>query len=241
MQGPVDDGIERQKLANNLTIVSVAGITITGLVMILLSEKHGEAAEHVMTAVLPLFGSWIATVLAYYFAKENLRAATSSVSALVASRRENDLSRIPVTRRMIERNRIVTLSDKFKPVADAALKDITAYLKERAVRRSPILDDKGAIVYMIHLSAIDQFVRDQVAAGRSIDALRFSDLLTVPALKALLEHSFEIVAETATLSDAKAKMENNSLCEDVFVTKTGSADEPILGWITDNALLHAES
>lgn len=66
MPGSVDDGIERQKLANNLTIAGVVGITATGIVMIVLSEKHGEAAERVMTAVLPLFGSWIATVLAYY-------------------------------------------------------------------------------------------------------------------------------------------------------------------------------
>lgn len=141
---------------------------------------------------------------------------------------------------MIECNRIATLSDKFKPVADATLTDITAYLKDRAVRRSPILNDKGAAVYMVHLSTIDQVHPRPGGSGRPIDALRFSDLLSVAALKTVLEHSFEIVAETATLADAKAKMLNNSLCEDVFVTKTGSADETIVGWITDNALLQAE-
>ena len=56
----------------------------------------------------------------------------------------------------------------------------------------------------------------------------------------MLEHSFELVAETASLADARTKMLQNALCEDVFITRTGAAGEPILGWITDNALLHAE-
>jgi hypothetical protein len=240
MSQPVDDSAERQKLAANLTIASVSGITLISLAAIYFSKDIGASAEHVMTAVLPLFGSWIATVLAYYFARENLRAATSSVSTLVASQRDDArLSNVPVKDKMIERTRIVTLSDRFKPIGDAALKDVTTYLNERAVRRAPVFDDNGTVTHMVHLSMIDQFIREQVTAGKALGALKFSDLLGVPALKHVLEKSFEVVAEQASLADAKAKMDANPICEDVFVTKSGVANEPVIGWITDNAILEA--
>ncbi len=241
MASSADEGTERQKLASNLTIAGVAGITVISILTIWFSEEHGEAAERAMTAVLPLFGSWVATVLAYYFARENLNAATSSVSALVATQRKVGLDKIPVTYKMIERSRIIALSDPFPNIQDTRLKDIASYLKDRAVRRAPVLDDKGAITHMVHLSTIDQYIRDQVAAGKALDSLRFADLLGVPALKTVLEQSFEIVGEGSTLQDAKEKMRENPICEDVFITRTGVASEPVMGWITDNAVLSVEA
>jgi hypothetical protein len=238
--GPIDDSVERQKLASRLTLASIAGITIISLAVIYFSPDRGPAAQYVMTGVLPLLGSWVATVLAYYFARENLRAATNSVSTLMTSQKDDRLSSIPVKDKMIERTRIVTLSDRFKPVSEATIKDVSAYLKDRAVRRAPVLTDVGAIAQMVHTSTIDQFVRDQVTAGgKTFEQLKFSDLLGVPALKDLLEKSFALVAEAATLADAKAKMEATPNCEDVFVTKTGASTEPVIGWITDNAILEA--
>lgn len=241
MAGTIDDGTERQKLANNLTVAGVLGITVISALAISFSEKRGEAAEHVMVAVLPLFGSWVATVLAYYFARENLKAATSSMSALVTSQRRGGLDQIPVTDKMIERSRFVTLSDRFTVMTTALLKDITAYLKDRGVRRAPVLDGNGAIVYMVHASTLDQYIRDAVTAGKTLDSLTFGDVLGVPALKLLLQRSFELVAETATLQDARDSMQGNPSCEDVFVTRTGAAGEPVIGWITDNAILSAET
>ena len=235
----VDDGLDRQKLAAQLTMVSVVGITLISVATIYFSESHGPAAEHVMGAVLPLLGSWVATVLAYYFARENLRAATSSMSALKGQVRADQLENVPVKDKMIERTRIVTLSDRFNPVSDASLKDISAYLKDRAVRRAPVLDGSGAITLMVHSSVIDQFVREQVTSGKSLDQLKFSDLVAVPALKTLLEESFDTVAEAASLADAKAKMDAKPSCEDVFVTKTGATSDPVIGWITDNAIFEA--
>ena len=235
----VDDGLERQKLAARLTTVSVIGITLISVAAIYFSETHGPAAEHVMAAVLPLLGSWVATVLAYYFARENLRAATSSISTLRGQTGSDQLASVPVKDKMIERTLIVTLSDRFKPVTDGSLKDISAYLKDRAVRRAPVLNDSGAIIQMVHSSVIDQFVREQITNGKSLDQLKFSDLVAVPALKTLLETSFDVVAEAASLADAKAKMDANPSCEDVFVTKTGATGDPVIGWITDNAILEA--
>jgi len=48
-----------------------------------------------------------------------------------------------------------------------------------------------------------------------------------------IEHSIDTVREDATLADVKALMEKNPHCQDVFVTKGGGRNEPVLGWITN--------
>jgi len=42
---------------------------------------------------------------------------------------------------------------------------------------------------------------------------------------------------TATLADASQIMQDNSVCQDVFVTKTGNKDEKVEGWITNNLII----
>ena len=80
-----DDGRERQRLASWMAGLGVTGITIISVTVIFLSTAHDEASKYVMAAVVPLFASWVATVLAYYFARENLRSATDSVASLIST------------------------------------------------------------------------------------------------------------------------------------------------------------
>jgi hypothetical protein len=59
-------------------------------------------------------------------------------------------------------------------------------------------------------------------------------------LKTQLENSFATVNENSTLAEAKAAMDALNFCQDVFVTKAGTKNEPVIGWtinstIEDNA------
>lgn len=38
---------------------------------------------------------------------------------------------------------------------------------------------------------------------------------------------------------ASAKMETVEHCQDVFVTETGTAAEPVVGWLTNNEIAEA--
>jgi hypothetical protein len=49
----------------------------------------------------------------------------------------------------------------------------------------------------------------------------------------MFEATFETVAEDATLADAKTKMDKLPQCLDIFVTKNGTKNEPIIGWLTN--------
>jgi len=41
----------------------------------------------------------------------------------------------------------------------------------------------------------------------------------------------------ATSAQARQMMQDNTVCQDVFITKTGNKDEPIKGWITNNLII----
>jgi hypothetical protein len=73
--------------------------------------------------------------------------------------------------------------------------------------------------------------------------LSLADLLADPQFGPVLRGSFGLVKSDATLADAKSAMDKASAalgstgnCYDIFATATGSASEPILGWITNDII-----
>jgi hypothetical protein len=72
----------RNSLALSVSILSIVGVLVLSIVVIRVATTEVErkdAAQLVLTAVLPLIGSWVGTVLAYFFSSESLRTATQSV------------------------------------------------------------------------------------------------------------------------------------------------------------------
>jgi hypothetical protein len=123
-------------------------------------------------------------------------------------------------------------------VLSETLKEMTAAGKGE---RLPILNDQGHPVYMIHRSAIERFLATKALADpplkpEDLKKLSVKDLLDDANLKQLMETSFTTVKEDATLAEAKAAMDRTPKCQDVFVTKGGTKNEPVLGWIT-NAII----
>jgi hypothetical protein len=202
-------------------------------------EARKDAAQLVMTGVLPLLGVWVGTILAFYFSRENLQAATESFTKVAGLRPpEEKLKEIPVKTVMIKKGEMAfkTLpADKINLVE--TLKDIQKTAK--GVRR-PILDDQNRVVYMVHKSAIDSFIATMATSSSpptSLGNLTLKDMLEQGGdLKNLLEGSFAFVKESATLDEAKAAMERTKNCQDVFVTAGGTKDEPVLGWITNETI-----
>ena len=237
--GPVDDGTQRQRLATRLTVTAVCGIAVISATAIGLATDKERVAQGVMTSVLPLLGSWVATVLAYYFAHENLRATASTVSAM-GPPTARGLAAVAVRDKMVPRAQIAALSELLATTADPPLAAVIAFLTDRALRRAPIFDDAGAVTHVVPLSVLDEVVRAEAAGGgKPFAALRWSDVLADPAIAARLTGAFVVVAETASLADARARLAGRAGCEDVFVTAQGGAGERVLGGLTDAAILEA--
>lgn len=221
-----------------LVVVSLAAIILVLLVVLAVYSAPGDqrtdTAKDVLNAVLPLIASWVGTVLAYYYSRENLSAATRSATELAQQLSGVEkLQVLQVRDSMIPRDRIDTM-----PVDDTTpLADILEFLHQRRRQRLPIFNERGVIQYIVHLSTIHACLSQSALENRAVADLRFADLVADPGRAELLRTSFGTVPESATLAEAKAALEQGRAREDVFVTRGGSRDEPVLGWITDNDLV----
>src|SRR5829696_2303043 len=77
------DAAIRRWLAAGIVGASILGIVVVSIVAISTAGKtRAETSRLVFSSVLPLPGTWVGTVLAFYFARENLAAATESTLRL---------------------------------------------------------------------------------------------------------------------------------------------------------------
>jgi hypothetical protein len=226
-------------LAAGVLTVCTLGVFICGITIILF-KPDAEMAKYVFAALLPLAGTWVGTILAYYFSKEHFDAASKSVRDMARTMTPMEkLRSISVVDKMIRLHDMVVLrftknkqEDKIDLVGD-----ILKTCKDRGRNRLPVLDEKGHPKYMMHRSMIDQYLAGVMLEGKTADEakkLTLGGLLGDDAeMKKMFEESFVCVSQEDTLAEAKLKLENVAQCSDVFVTKTGGKDEPVIGWLTN--------
>ncbi len=212
-----------------------------------------DTAKYVFAAILPLLGTWVGTVLAHYFQKENLAAATQSITSLASKVGGMDkLQSTPVKTVMIRPDRIDTLPDPLldKKDEDIKLRELLTHLREGIKRdRLPIFKDNkksGPAERVLHRSTVEKFVSDKALASappKPIPDLSLADLMADSQLGAVIRGSFALVKSDDTLADAKNAMDKASAalgpagsCYDVFVTEAGKADESVIGWITNDII-----
>jgi hypothetical protein len=229
------DGSTRNLLAIGIVGVSVAGITVIAVAAIAFAgaKNRPETSRLVFTAVLPLFGTWVGTVLAFYFARDNLQAATESTLRLSGI---NDPAK-PVTSVMIPESDWVAYSVKDADDAGAAtLEDLHARMHELQPpsRRLPIRNDGGAVLYVLHDSTLTAFAEEHEPEPGQLTKT-FGDLLGQPKYKQLVD-AIGFVSGKATISDARTAMASTKNCNDVFVTSGGNRDEHAIGWLTNTLL-----
>jgi len=230
----------REWLATIVVVISLGAVALLGGISI--RKGDAGAAKDILTMILPMIGTWVGTVLAFYFGKEQLEAATRSVTAIARELTpEEKLRSLKVTTKMIPRAeaRVFTEEPSNLKLLDA----VAALDKDKKGNRIPVLAVDGQPLHVIHRSAVDRFISKNAAAGKTPDqlkALTLADLLQDPDFKDITKATFAVVPQTATLADAKRAMESLPWCQDVFVSQTGARTEPVVGWIT-NAIIEANS
>lgn len=207
------------------------------------STKRFDLLQYIFAAVVPVIGTWMGTVLAFYFSKENLDAANRSVSALVKHITSNEkLQSITARQAMIPRARITfhTLPSTTN-LSEVKLSTLLKLMHEKGVSRLPILDENGVVQFLFHRSVLDWFIADKALSGQPINPppvfgeLSLNDLVhsDSPKIKQIIEQAWQFVKPESTLAEAQEKMEKTGVCQDVFVTQNGTTNEPIIGWITN--------
>jgi hypothetical protein len=242
---------------------SVLGISIIGIFLLAWkildladpAQDKLETAKTVFTAILPVLATWVGTVLAYYFSRENFESANRNVREMVNKVTSMEkLQSVSVSKALIPIKDMVCFRLSVQKPDEGAVflhEDLIGLLKNKNRNRLPILDQNDNPKYVIHRSLIDRYFSE-----RSLPAVTPAAAPVLPAgattpvdlarltLKDMIEHSseevkkflrvsFATVKETDTLADAKREMDRENGRLDVLVTKDGTADSPVVGWITN--------
>jgi hypothetical protein len=222
-------------LAGIIVGVSLLIIGGIGIIMIAIDKT---LAPNVFNIVIPVMSTWVGTVLAYYFSKENFAAATQSVTELARLTTQEKLKSIPVAGKMIP-----VASMYFEVISAANPREkimlIEMIKRQEAAKkglRIPILDEYNFPLYVIHRSIIDGYITKRTLKSADPKRITLKELLEDAEVKKILDESFGVVARNSTLADVKAAMEESKSIEDVFVTERGTAKEAIIGFITNTML-----
>ena len=246
----VPDTVYRHVIAWTLLSLSVVGLVVLACVVVGYATDKGAASTLVFNALLPVFGTWVGTLLAFYFSKESLDSANRNVNELTRVVTGLDrLKSVPALQKAIPLAAIFVPKKPGSPEPLTNLQQIIDALKKEGRQRLLVFKAGNTIERIVHLSAIESFISNYVLHPpaenvKKANELTISDLLAVPDLDKLTALSFALVPQTATLADAKAAMEQKSKelgnignCEDVFITQDGSPTLPVLGWITNDIII----
>jgi hypothetical protein len=230
-QGP--DVSTRKWLALSIVGASIMGIVVISAVAIgLAGSNRADTSRLVFSSVLPLLGTWVGTVLAFYFARENLQAATESTLRLAGLE-----TATPVNQVMIRESDFVAYDLGAGESADAVPLTAVRQRMQTLVppsRRLPIRNASGAVLYVIHDSTLTAYAESQGQTTATLDKT-IGDMLTSSNFKELIE-AIGFVSEKARVDEARAVMVSIKNCNDVFVTPNGGRDERALGWLTNTLL-----
>jgi len=130
----------------NLLAIIVITFTISAIVITSIfyyqTAKTPQTAEKIFLALIPLFATWVGTVLAFYFGKENFEIATNRYKQILDRLSPDILDDINVNQIMISKKTMVYKS--IEDVKDDTVSNIVDFLNTVNKSRLPILN-KGRL------------------------------------------------------------------------------------------------
>ncbi len=255
----------QEKVAKTVSTIVLWGTCVLGALgmsIAIVAIRSGSIRESkeilqiLFSAILPLFGTWIGTILAFYFSRENLLAANQTVRHLVDNiTSDKKLESTKARDVMIPIGKLKYV--EYKSNSDDKSFNLKThflnFLTDNKISRVILLDENKFARYVLHKSTIEGFIAEQyfsaqetgnspapppdppATASLLAKELTFADLISKgnASVKDILMNGVKFIKEDANLSDAKVLIRNFPACNDVFITKNGLPGEPVLGWITN--------
>lgn len=246
---PKPSTVFQEVIGNKITQLVLWGTIVIGIVgvgfaivALTMEEPKVKAAfgilQYVMGVLLPLWGTWIGTVLAYYYSKENFESANKSVQQIVDKlTSEKKLATVKAIDAMIAKeNLIKQVVGPGEDLTKFKLKeDCIDFVETNKIKRVIILDDKDCAKYVIHRDLVSFFITNEILTGGDVKDLTLNDMYTKGSgdIKNTMDNSVKFIGKKANLLEAKNLIQQYKTCQDVFITENGNPGEPILGWITN--------
>jgi Mg2+/Co2+ transporter CorB len=224
-------------------IITLAVITITIIVAICtLTLPEKPDFDFIGQSLLPLWGTWLGTVLAFYFGKANFDSVAKTYENVINNlSSEEKMEKIPVDDVMTPINNITHI-DYDETQLNRTILEILNDKLFSGYNRFVFLEKNNIFKYVIHRSTFTNFIadklRDETIDVKKLTLKNFIDEKDKNEyIKDMLDNSYNFVALNDNLLDAKNAMKSLKNCEDVFVTKTGRGTDPVLGLITNNIII----
>jgi hypothetical protein len=232
------DRQSRSWIAIAIVISGLASVLTLGILIVALWDDREKASAFVLSSILPVIGTWVGTILAYYFAKENFETAARNTRAILRPAIEQST---PVRQIMIPREKIQGIQlSKDQKAEDLQFGQLREKFDQYKKGRLPVFFPGGEICYVIHLSVLNEMMMTLVKSGKSLkeaEETRLGELFKVyQKFKVVIEATLAIVREDASVADAKLAMDSTPGSEDVFVTANGRKTDPVVGWVTNNEI-----
>ena len=227
-QGRVQSGSPRNILAYVTLIFSALAITIIAGYAI---AKNPANTMTIFNIVLPVFASWVGTILAFYFGRENFESANKQVREMVERLTPEKRAKAPINSVMRTKVSMVYFQiSQGKDDKDVKISDLLSKFVD-GVTRLPVINGDGKPKYMIHESSVNKYISSGGKADDTMDS--FITNRRGAGFQFGVNKGFVVVSEETTLASAKHKMEEIPSCQDIFVTKGGTPDEPLTGWVSN--------
>lgn len=204
-------------------------------------EKLLEHRKDLIAIMLGAFGAWIGAGAAYFFGRENMREATSSMLQMRGISPQERLTR-------------TTLRDlKPKPLPStfknqAKIEEVLTWIEVDPERFfATILDERGHVVSVVAEEALYRFLRDRAAQGEGYDQVKgrpIADAIAYVEKELKEKHKENPVAVRAlhNLVDAAVRLREDQPCslanqmmeqQRKFVTLVLDTNDMPVGYITD--------
>jgi len=234
-------------LARVLITFVVVSISFLALIAITQSPtpEKADVTNQILTAVLPLFGTWIGTIMAFYYTKDNLDAANHNVNQLVNKIISPDekLQATAARDKMILYGQMYIVREGANDKLLAKLKEMDDEAAKAGSKnkwnRIPVLNQNDQPVYIVHRSLINEFLaaKAQENPPPNLADLTFQDLRAHKDFvdRKVLDTTFRTVKVGDSMALAKKLLDEwkDRNCQDVFVTSDGTEQGKVIGWITN--------
>ena len=236
----------RRIIATWMIILGAGGVIFISAAAIFAAAfgASGTAAviQQIYPALIGLFGSWVGTVLAFYFGQDNFEAANQQNRSIIHEtnpfRHRSAGDTTPLSEIMISVSSLPKKIDTPESRAiNLTISELDNLLPE-GDSRLYILKIDGAIEYIVHRLVLDAYLRAKRNDTSFDPAMaKFSDFLGFGNFSSRVDSRvMAFLAETGTARDAKQALAANRNAWDVVVTATGTPNSMVKGVVTNTRL-----
>lgn len=227
-------GVFRNFLSFIIFITTMFGIFMIARYYYCQPTPGQNAAERIFESLLPLFATWIGTVLAFYFGRSNFETVANQYQNMIKKLNPDLLDDINLIQVMIPKKTM--LLKEWSQIKDKPISEIIVFLTEADKSRLPILEN-GEPKYVIHKST---FLEASALNNKRVtEADANTEEYTVAKMVEdenfkIKVSSFKTINENDILEKARGLITGEQSVKDIFVIGN---NKQVVGWLTDSLIL----